>query len=334
MIKVEQVVKQYKIQRRREGFLGGIRDFISREYETKTAVDHISFDIAEGEMVGYIGPNGAGKSTTIKMLTGILKPTEGSIWIHGLVPYQDRKKNAMHMGVVFGQRSQLWWDIPVKDTLLLFKEMYEIPSKTFSKNIELFNDILGLDKFVNMPVRQLSLGQRMRADLACAMLHNPKILFLDEPTIGLDVVAKDNIREFIKIVNQEHRTTVLLTTHDMSDIEKLCSRVMVIDFGHIIYDGDLQALKKTYSLDCSLDILCRELPRALYKLELPGIQKVEAEGNQIRLRYHPEKINALQVIDLLREENEILDFKWKESDIESIIRNMYSSFSSCGGTNQ
>lgn len=326
MIRVENVVKEFKIQHRREGILGNIKDLLAREYEIKCAVANISFTVSEGETVGYIGPNGAGKSTTIKMLTGILKPTSGNIEINGIIPYKNRKENAKYMGVVFGQRSQLWWDIPVKDTLLLFKEMYDIPEKVFKKNLEVFNDILGLESFINMPVRQLSLGQRMRADLVCAMLHNPKVLFLDEPTIGLDVVAKEKVREFIKTVNQEKQTTVLLTTHDMSDIERLCSRVLVIDRGKVMYDGDLLKLKKIYQSDHNLVILCKEQPKSLQKLKSMGIHNIQIKGSKIDMCYNPQTVNALQVIDILREENEIMDFKVTEADIESIIRKMYGHF--------
>lgn len=319
-------MKEFKIQNRRDGILGGVKDLFARTYENKRAVNDVSFDIEQGEVVGYIGPNGAGKSTTIKMLTGILKPTSGLVEVNGVVPYKSRQENAKNIGVVFGQRSQLWWDIPVKDTLALFKEMYNLPENVYKQNMEAFYDILGLEGFINMAVRQLSLGQRMRADLACAMIHNPKILFLDEPTIGLDVVVKEKIREFIKVINKEKETTILLTTHDMSDIEKLCSRVLVIDQGKIMYDGNLNSLKQKYQSNYFLTILCGNVPKALNRLETRGVDNIQFEGNKIRLSYDPRIINALQIIDILREENQITDFKLVEADIEGIIRKMYEHF--------
>ena len=207
---------------------------------------NIDVRIQEGEIVGFIDPNGAGKSTTIKMLTGILQPDRGSVTVNGIVPGENRVQNALNIGVVFGQRSQLWWDIPVKDTLHLMKHMYHIPDRVYEENLVLYSEILGLKEFMNQPVRQLSLGQRMRADIACAILHGPKVLYLDEPTIGLDIFVKESVRKFVKEINEQKKTTVLLTTHDMTDIEKLCSRVMVIDKGTIIYEGSLENLKEKY----------------------------------------------------------------------------------------
>src|SRR3990172_12325018 len=224
MIHVEHLTKDYQRLVRQEGFLAGIRTLFSAKYDTIRAVNDISFRIDEGELVGYIGPNGAGKSTSIKMLSGILVPTSGRITVNGLVPHKDRKADAQQIGAVFGQKTQLWWDVPVIESLKLLRDIYKIPEARFKHNLSLFNDLLDLHEFQNTPVRQLSLGQRMRADMAAALLHNPRILFLDEPMIGVDVVAKDRLRQFIKEIHRDQRVTVLFTTHDLVDIEKLCSR--------------------------------------------------------------------------------------------------------------
>ncbi|MCR5249807.1 MAG: ATP-binding cassette domain-containing protein [Lachnospiraceae bacterium] len=217
-----------------------------KKKQAKTAVDHVSFTIPDGEITGFIGPNGAGKSTTIKMMTGILIPDSGSVSIDGLSFKKNRKQIMMKTGVVFGQKSVLCWDIPVLDTLKLFRDMYRVPEAVYKENMELFSEILGLDEFIGQPPRLLSLGQRMKADLAAALLYNPDILFLDEPTIGIDVLSKERIRNFIERINRERHTTIILTTHDVSDIEKLCKRMIIIDKGSIIYDGTLGELKENY----------------------------------------------------------------------------------------
>lgn len=221
----------------------------------KTAVNDISFSIPTGEIAAFIGPNGAGKSTTIKMLTGILTPDGGSVSINGLAYPKGRKKIMLRIGTVFGQKSVLCWDIPVLDTLKLFKDMYSVPTEVYNRNMEMFSDILGLDEFINQPPRLLSLGQRMKADLAASLLHNPDVLFLDEPTIGIDVLSKERIRNFILAVNKERRTTIILTTHDVSDIETLCEKMIVIDKGNLLYDGTLSELKRLYKTTDLEDII-------------------------------------------------------------------------------
>ena len=261
----------------------------------------------------------------IKMLTGILTPTNGMIQINGIEPYKKRKENAYNMGVVFGQRSQLWWDIPVKDTLELYKEMYKIPDKCYRDNIEIFYEVLGIGEFVSQAVRQLSLGQRMRADLACAMLHNPKILYLDEPTIGLDVVAKSKIHDFIKNINENKKTTVMLTTHDMTDIEKLCDRVLVIDHGKLMYDGQFGKVKEIYCTDAVMEIQCKEELDDEMEMNLTGVKKIRHIGSQIYVSFNQNEISPLSIIDELRTKKEIVDFRLHEADIESIIQKMYSS---------
>lgn len=325
MIKVNNLSKEFTIVKREAGLQGAIRGLFSRNYEIKKAVDDISFQIEKGEIIGYIGPNGAGKSTTIKMLVGILVPSSGTVEVNGLVPYKNRIENAKRMGVVFGQRTQLWWDIPVSESLNLMRYMYKIPEKQYEENIKLFSEILDIDKFINVPVRQLSLGQRMRADLCAALLHNPDILYLDEPTIGLDVVVKENIREFIKEINKKRKTTVILTTHDISDIEKLCDRVMVIDQGKVMYDGNLQSLKNRYGSE--------ELLRIDYEGELGnlediysiGIDEAKCEGKSIVIKYDKCNVNSSKILSLIMERVRVVDFKVKETEVEEVIRRIYRS---------
>src|SRR5579863_9652321 len=243
MIEMKDLTKEFRSFRRREGVLGAIQNLFVREYTTVRAVDGVSFSIEPGEMVGYIGANGAGKSTTIKVLTGILVPTSGHVVAYGFVPYRDRRRYTRNLGVVFGQRTQLWWDIAVVESFRLLKEIYEISDQDYERRLGVFSEILNVREYLHTPVRKLSLGERMRCDLAASLLHNPPLLFLDEPTIGLDVVAKDRIREFLKEINRTERTTVLLTTHDLADIEELCRRIIIIDKGKVLYDGDLAGMK-------------------------------------------------------------------------------------------
>src|ERR1700726_2847091 len=244
LIHVHELCKHFRTFNRREGIWGSIQNLFVRDYRTVAAVDRVSFSINQGEMVGYIGPNGAGKSTTIKMLTGILVPTSGEIRINGCVPYRQRRQYVKTIGVVFGQRTQLWWDIAVIESFKLLRRIYDVSQRDFDARMERFDEILGLRDYLHTPVRKLSLGERMRCDLAAALLHNPPLLFLDEPTIGLDVVAKDHIRHFLRGINREFRTTVLLTTHDLDDIEELCRRIMIIDHGRVLFDGQLDHLKE------------------------------------------------------------------------------------------
>src|SRR6202046_3315107 len=244
LIQVRELSKYFRTFHRREGIWGGLQNLFVREYKTIKAVDRVNLSINRGEMVGYIGPNGAGKSTSIKMLTGILVPTSGEAVVNGFVPYRQRRQYVRTIGVVFGQRTQLWWDIAVVESFKLLRRIYEVSQKDFDARMEMFNQILGIRDYLHTPVRKLSLGERMRCDLAAALLHNPPLLFLDEPTIGLDVVAKDHIRHFLRAINREFRTTVLLTTHDLDDIEELCRRIMIITHGKLLSDGPLDQLKE------------------------------------------------------------------------------------------
>ena len=233
IIKVENLYKEYRQRKGREGLTGAVKDVFNREYKIVKAVDGVSFSVEKGEIVGYIGPNGAGKSTTIKMLIGILVPSSGSIDVNGVIPFKHRELNARRIGVVFGQRTQLWWDIPLSETLSLMRYVYDVPEKQYRENLKIFSDILGIDKFIHTPVRQLSLGQRMRADISVALLHNPDILYLDEPTIGLDVVVKERIREFILEVNKTRNTTVILATHASDLVNRINKRVITMEGGKI-----------------------------------------------------------------------------------------------------
>ncbi len=246
MIRVEHLTKKFVTNKKYPGLSGAVKSLFSTEKIVKTAVSDVSFHIKEGEIAGYIGSNGAGKSTTIKMMTGILVPTSGSVLVNGIEPYKDRKENAKQIGVVFGQRTQLWWDLPLTETFAVLKEVYQVPDAEFKERMNFLYEILGIKEFENNAVRTLSLGQRMRADLGAALIHNPKILYLDEPTIGLDIVVKDKIRDAIKLMQKNFHTTVVLTTHDIVDIEELCSHIIIIDEGKKIYDGSLDEIKEQY----------------------------------------------------------------------------------------
>jgi len=328
VIRVENLTKVFKQRKGRVGILGAFRDLGKREYKIIKAVDNVSFSIREGEIVGYIGPNGAGKSTTMKMLGGILVPTSGIIEVNGLVPHKNRKENAKHIGVVFGQRTSLWWDIPLSESFSLQRQIYRIPEKTYQENMRIFSDILDLDKLLHAPVRQLSLGQRMRADIACALLHNPSIVYLDEPTIGLDVVVKESIRTFIREMNNLRSTTVLLATHDMSDVEKLCSRVIVINQGQIMYDGSLDKLRNTYGNEeiIVLQTISPE-PVELSYLKTIGVSAIEQNNNNISIRYNRNNVNSTAILGWLMQNVKLVDFKVKEAQIEDMIRVLYKGFS-------
>lgn len=260
MIIAKNLRKTYRIAKPAKGRFASLKSLVRPQYEERKAVDGIDFAIQDGEIVGYIGQNGAEKSTTIKMLSGILVPTAGEVQVNGLTPYRDRKEHLRNIGVVFGQKTSLWWDVPVIDSLRILKEMFRVDDARFKKNLELFSDLLDLGPFLDQPVRQLSLGQRVRADLTASLMHDPKTLFLDEPTIGIDVLAKERLREFILEINRERGVTVLLTTHDVIDMEKLVNRVIVIHTGKIIYDGSILGLRERYG---STDI--EQIVRDIYR---------------------------------------------------------------------
>lgn len=325
LICVNNLTKEFRRPIRSEGLKGAIKDMFYRKYEKIKAVEGLSFEIDKGEVVGYLGPNGAGKSTSIKMLVGILTPTSGTVKVNGLEPYLNRTENAKRIGVVFGQRSQLWWDIPVSETLTLMKHMYRIPDKIFKRNMELVTDILGVNEFMHVAVRQLSLGQRMRADLCAALMHNPEILFLDEPTIGLDVLVKNKIREFLIEINRTFQTTILLTTHDIKDIEKLCSRVIIINHGKKLYDGDLSTLRSEHSTGEALSVRVEgdfTIGEELIRL---GVKRVDVCSNQqILIQYEKHQISSAEILSYMIDKVKILDFDIKSDDTEDVIRSIYA----------
>jgi len=325
IIQVNNLRKHFKVPVQQEGRFAAIRNLFTQEKTEKIAVDGVSFVIQKGEMAGYVGPNGAGKSTTIKMLTGILVPTEGTVIVDGLIPTKQRMHLAQRIGVVFGQKSQLWWDVPVIESLRLLKEIYKVPTATYQTNLELFNDLLDLHEFQKTPVRQLSLGQRMRSDLCAALLHNPDILFLDEPTIGVDVVAKERFRTFIQDLNRERRVTVLLTTHDMSDIEKLCKRMMIIDVGQVIYDGLVDGMKERFSPHRLLKV---DFTEQATDIRIQGADLVECKGQQACYRFDRREVSASQLIVALAQKHKIKDISVEEPEIEAIVREIYNRSSS------
>ncbi|NQX63467.1 ABC transporter ATP-binding protein [Paenibacillus qinlingensis] len=325
LIQVEELTKNFRQAVKSPGLAGAVKHLFTQSYREKLAVDRISFSIEEGEAVAYVGPNGAGKSTTIKMLTGILTPTTGSIIVDGLVPYQQRTRNAKTIGAVFGQRSQLWYDIPIIESFSLIKDIYEIPSDVYKRNMDRFTEMLGLAEFLNLPTRKLSLGQRMRADLAAALLHNPKIIYLDEPTIGLDISVKVKIRQFIKELNKEQGTTIVLTTHDLEDIEDICRRLIIIDHGRILYDGSLQSVKDSFARERTFHVqLKEEAPQLAHIIrQHPEMILEEQQGRQLSIRFDRMRFTAGEILALVMRHGEIIDFHIDEPRIEQVIRKLY-----------
>ncbi|MGV9312540.1 ABC transporter ATP-binding protein [Streptomyces sp. NPDC003691] len=312
VIELDGVEKVFDVHRR--------AGFLRREKQQVRAVDGISFTVRRGEMVGYIGPNGAGKSTTIKMLTGILTPSGGRVRVAGIDPSRERTRLARRIGVVFGQRTTLWWDLPLRDSYRLVHRMYRIPDLRFRENLDRCVELLDLGDLLDVPVRQLSLGQRMRGDIAAALLHDPEVLYLDEPTIGLDVVSKAKVREFLRDLNAERAVTVLLTTHDLTDIEQLCRRVMVIDHGRLMYDGDLAGLHEAGDGERTLVVdLARELP----PLETALARTVRVEGPRQWLAF-PAGRSAAPLVAELAATYPVVDLSVREPDIEAVIARMYA----------
>jgi ABC-2 type transport system ATP-binding protein len=327
-IEVANLKKEFRVFKHREGVWGAFRDLFQREYRTLAAVDGISFSIDQGEFVGYIGPNGAGKSTTIKMMTGILMPTSGEIVANRYQPYEDRARYTKKIGVVFGQRTQLWWDIAVIESFKLLRKIYDVPEPEYRKRLAFFRELLGLDEFLHSPVRKLSLGQRMRCEMAAALLHNPPIVFLDEPTIGLDLIAKDRIRQFLKNINRELRTTILLTTHDLSDIEELCRRVIIIDKGKLLYDGSLEELRHRLGRYNLINIHLDDR-RHRSKLDQVlgggnGIRWEHVDELTYRIRFDREQVSSAEIIRKIVNEVPIHDIYIEAEPIEDIIKTIYS----------
>lgn len=320
MIEVNSVSKRYKQYRRFPGVIGAFRSLVTRQYTEHVAVDHISFAIKEGEAVGYLGPNGAGKSTMIKMLTGVLVPTSGEVRVMGNVPHQARQQNAFQLGVVFGQRSQLWWDLPVVDSFQLHKAIYKLSDKSYRNNLEFCIELLGLQSFLQQPVRQLSLGQRMRVEMAMALLHEPRVLFLDEPTIGLDVMAKDQIRQFLRSVNRDKKVTIFLTTHDLKDIEEICPRMIIVNKGHLVYDGGVDELRSQLGHKRRITIDFRHDPGPV---DLAGATLVEDKGLRKTFLFERSASSAFEIISHLAATTSVEDVSLDSDDIESVIRTLY-----------
>jgi len=313
MIELEGVEKTFTVWRKR----GRLR----RERQVVEAVAGVSFTIEAGALVGYVGPNGAGKSTTVKMLTGILVPSAGRISVAGLEPSRQRIDLARRIGVVFGQRIQLWWDLPLRESFELLRHIYRVPLERHRTNLTTFIDLLELGPFLQTPVRQLSLGQRMRGELTAAMLHDPEILFLDEPTIGLDVVAKARVREFMSTINRERGVTVLLTTHDLADIERLCSRLLILDHGRVIYDGGLEELKDLYGHERTLIV---DLEEPGPPIEVDGARVARVDGPRQWLKFRREDVSAAELTAAVAAKARLIDLAIEEPDIEDIVRRIYT----------
>lgn len=316
MIEVKALCRDYSVEKEEKN-----RVFRRRSHATIHAVSNISFAIKRGETVGFIGPNGAGKSTTIKMLVGILNPTGGSVTVLGKEPYQYRKENAGHIGVVFGQKSQLWWDLPVIDTYRLLKKIYRIPETIYQQNLEKYTEYLQMKEFLYQPVRQLSLGQRMRAELCAALLHDPEILFLDEPTIGLDIVVKKQIREIIRKINREKEVTILLTTHDLQDIEEVCERIILINHGKIIVDGRLEEVRENFRGYHSIEFMCKTPFQN--DIELPGVETWVIHPDGFTALYQNQQILPAEIIEKVLKKYMVKDIKMKEPTIEEIVEQYY-----------
>ena len=329
MIYVENLRKEFKKTIKEPGIKGSVKSFFKPQKEIISAVKDINFNVEKGELLGFIGPNGAGKSTVIKMLTGILTPTSGSCTINGFNPQKNRKEYVKGIGVVFGQRTQLWWDLPLSETYTVLKEIYEVEDSRFKQRMDFLNEVLELEDFIKSPVRTLSLGQRMRADIAASLLHSPKVLFLDEPTIGLDVVVKDNIRKAIAKINEEENTTVVLTTHDLEDIETLSKRIVMIDKGTKVFDGKIADLKEKYGQMREISFVSKNENY----LDLLRIDKhfnlseedfaVESDGAGCSVRFNNSIVPVSDMLSYILSEIDVKDISVKDADIEDIIRRLY-----------
>lgn len=340
IIKMENINKEFKILKRREGIKGSIRDLFSRNYQILKAVNDVTMDIMPGEVVGYLGPNGAGKSTTIKMMTGVLEPTSGEILVNGRIPYENRTRNAQDIGVVFGQRSQLWWALPVIESFRILKEIYQIGDRDFKDNLEYYDALVGASELYHKPVRQMSLGQRTLCDILAAFLHNPSIVFMDEPTIGLDVAMKSKIRELVSTLNKKNGTTIILTTHDMGDVDALCKRIVIIDKGRMIYDNDIEHLRSffgayrtiriqfdRYAGDLDNEVLERQSLQVeeWLRLQFPDSKSlaVSLEDNWIQILINEDEVRMMEVVNCIQDKQKIVDMNLKEISTESVIRKIY-----------
>jgi ABC-2 type transport system ATP-binding protein len=319
-IEVKNISKEFRDLKKEPGFKGSLKSLLSHEYKKVNALKNVNLKIEEGEFVGIVGPNGAGKSTLIKILTGVLTPTSGNVRVLGVCPYEDRKKNSRNIGVVFGQRSQLWWDLPVSDSFELLKTVYSVSDKDYKDRMRKFTSVLGIEKYLQKPVRKLSLGERMRCDMAASLIHNPPVLFLDEPTIGLDVVAKQKLREFLKEMNKKG-TTIILTTHDTGDIEELCPRIVIVDKGKIIYDGQTSKIKDKVTTERAIVADFLEEPG---KFNLPNGMKIKSrEGDKIIFSVDTDRISVCDALKRVIMKHKVEDITVEEPSIEDIIRHIY-----------
>ena len=321
-IKVNQISKTFRVAKKKSGLKESIKSFFKREYIDVKAVEDVSFSIEKGEIVGYIGPNGAGKSTTIKILSGILVPDSGECTIHGMTPWKDRVKYVKNIGVVFGQRSQLWWDIPAEDTFDLLRDIYDIPEEEYQATKKDLIERLNLSDIINIPVRQLSLGQRMRCEIAASLLHNPEILFLDEPTIGLDAVSKQVVRDFIKELNRDKHTTILLTSHDMSDITTLAKRIILIGKGHVLYDGSLKKLQNRYESEAYVFVKTQDK----LTIRKKGIIKKTKNKEGYDLVINTKEISISELLNCISKNVTIEDIEIDHEQIDNIIVKLYQDF--------
>lgn len=324
MIEVSHLQKNFSKTIKEPGLKGALKSFVHPQREIFEAVKDLSFEVPKGQILGFIGANGAGKSTTIKMLTGILKPTSGYCRINGKIPQDNRQDYVRDIGAVFGQRTQLWWDLALQETYVVLKEIYDVPEKAFRKRMDFLNEVLDLNEFIKDPVRTLSLGQRMRADIAASLLHNPKVLFLDEPTIGLDVSVKDNIRRAITQINQEEETTILLTTHDLSDIEQLCDRITMIDKGQEIFDGTVTQLKQSFGKMKSLSFELKPGQEQVVS-QFMGLPDITVERHELSLdiQYDSSRYQTADIIQKTMADFAVRDLKMTDVDIEDIVRRFY-----------
>ena len=339
IIRLKDVMKEFKILNRHEGLKGSLQDLFSRDYKIITAVNHVSLDIASGEIVGYLGPNGAGKSTTIKMMTGVLEPTSGEIFVNGKIPYKNREGNAQNIGVVFGQRSQLWWALPLVESFKILKDIYRISDKDYRDMLDLYDSLIDLGDLYSKPVRQMSLGQRTLSDILAAFLHNPAVVFLDEPTIGLDVSMKAKIRNLVSSLNQEKNTTVILTTHDMGDVDALCRRIVIIDKGTMLYDNDIENLRSFFGAYRTLKVNMNkgEITEEMKAEQLHTVEKLlseqfsgtpftyDTEDNWISILIDESRVPLMKVLNYLQENVKINDVRLEEISTESVIKKIYES---------
>ena len=324
IIEVKDLVKKYKISQKEHGILGYIKHLFHPKYKEQIAVNKINFNIEEGELVGYIGENGAGKSTTIKMLTGLLTPTSGEVIVNGIIPNEKRIQNNKQIGAIFGQKTQLWWDLPVIESFRLIKKMYDIPEGEYRKNLKKFTEILNLEELLDKQVKNLSLGQKMRCEIAATFLHNPKVVYLDEPTIGLDILVKENIRKFIKDINKEKKTTVILTTHDLKDIEDVCDRIILLDKGKIIYDGEKEVFKNTYGKHIIAEFIIQN-KNANITLETSEeeFELIEENENNLKVKFNHDKFTIIDIVNSISKYCEILDMHIQEEGLEEILKEIY-----------